>query len=214
MSAEKSKSKKKTYHHGDLRNALVQAAEDIIASEGAEALTLRAVARNVGVSHAAPYRHFDDKAALVAALAAEGLCAMTQAMKDAVSELENPGPLERYQAIGVAYVRYAFRHPARFRVMFDDAVSDSERFPHVYEAKEACYNLLREAIVDGQAEGVVRQRSPDELAILSWSLVHGLSSLVLNGQTNAMTEPELIALARTVTNGAYLGQRPFELVEQ
>jgi len=202
--------KKDSYHHGDLRNALLEAASDLIRERGAHGLTLRAVATRVGVSHTAPYRHFTDKMSLVAALSAEGIRGMTDAMRDEVATVEDPTPLVRYQLIGIAYVMYAYRNPEQFRVMFDDAVSDRERFPDVYEAKEECYQLLRSAIVDAQAMGTIRPRDPDEFALLSWSLVHGLSKLVLNGQTAPMNEEEIRELARNLTNGAYLGQRPVD----
>lgn len=198
----------KPYHHGNLRVALVDAAAAIIREESASALTLRGVANAVGVSHAAPYRHFSDKASLVAAVAARGIHAMTNAMEDAVAAIDGPGPLERYQAIGIAYVVYAWRHPEHYRVMFDDAVSDRDEFPEVHEAKERCYALLRQAIADGQAMGTIRERDPDEFALLSWSLVHGLSALILNGLTEVRTEEDAHELARDLTNGAYLGQRP------
>jgi len=197
----------KPSHHGNLRVALMDAASTIIREENAEGLTLRAVAQAVGVSHAAPYRHFEDKAALVAAVAARGIHHMTRAMQAAIDALDQPTPLARYQAIGVAYVLYAWRHPEYYRVMFDDAVSDPERFPDVHEAKEQCYALLRSAIVDAQAEGTVRQRDPDRFATLSWSLVHGLSALVLSGLASVETEEDVYELARTVTNDAYRGQR-------
>src|SRR5262245_23788463 len=104
------------YHHGDLRRALLDAALEILAEGGAAGLTLREVARRAGVTHAAPYRHFEDKAALLAAVAEEGFRAVYAEMLARSERVKDP--VERLYQIGAAYVLFAVTHPAHFRVMF------------------------------------------------------------------------------------------------
>src|SRR5258707_1216881 len=105
------------YHHGDLRRALIDAARVLVEREGRQALTLRAAARMAGVSQAAPYRHFPDKNALLAAVAEDGVRALAAWLRGAAARHEGD-PLARLQALGVAYVTFAVTSTAHFRVMF------------------------------------------------------------------------------------------------
>ena len=106
----------KPYHHGDLRRALVEAAERILENEGPSALSLRAVAREAGVSAAAPYHHFKDKNELLAAIAQEGFELLAQAMREGAAHEEDPR--RRLNALGVAYVRFARDNPALYNLMY------------------------------------------------------------------------------------------------
>ncbi|HSE40939.1 MAG TPA: TetR/AcrR family transcriptional regulator, partial [Acidobacteriota bacterium] len=120
--------KTKTYHHGDLKNALVETAAKLVAEHGAGSVSLREVARAAGVSHAAPYHHFKDKNGLLAAVAEEGFrrfdTYQERALRAAPSE-----PSERLRALGRAYVRFALSNPHFFRVMFRDDLIKSEDYP-------------------------------------------------------------------------------------
>src|ERR1700739_1730974 len=109
------------YHHGNLRETLLRGAVRVIAEVGPAAFTLREVARRAGVSHNAPYRHFRDKDALLAAVAAQGFKELTQAMQEAGARHSNP--LAKLKQSGVAYVSFAVRRPEHFTVMFDAPVS-------------------------------------------------------------------------------------------
>src|SRR3954469_7363368 len=106
------------YHHGDLRAALVKAGAELVARRGDAALSLRAVARKVGVSHAAPYHHFDGKESLLDAIAASGFEKLDAALEGALRPLEGRPPLERFHALGPAYARFAVAEPSLFRLMF------------------------------------------------------------------------------------------------
>src|SRR5271165_5831849 len=107
----------RAYHHGDLRRALLHAAEDVLATEGLNGLTLREVARKAGVSHNAPYNHFADKAALIAAVVEDAFKLFGHSLRQAYDE--TPGtPLDKVMALGSAYVRFAVDHPPLFRIMF------------------------------------------------------------------------------------------------
>src|SRR5256712_12176672 len=113
----------KRYHHGDLPRALLDAALHIVETQGTAALTLRAAARSAGVSQAAPYRHFANKEAILAAVAEDGFRSLMAAMREA-SAASGAGPLERLRAVGLGYATFATRHPSHFRVMFGREMAD------------------------------------------------------------------------------------------
>lgn len=170
-----SRSPKRSYHHGDLRRALLDAAVDILQEDSAHALTLREVARRVGVTQAAPYHHFADKEALLAALAEEGFIKLDEAMTE-VRDAAGAKPAARLRAMGKAYVRFAVAHPAHFRIMFVRLV-DVPLYPSLKVAADRAFATLLAAIVEGQKAAVVRRGRPEEIALLVWSTVHGLAML-------------------------------------
>ena len=153
-----------TYHHGDLRTAVLRSAGKTLEKEGVTALSLRAVARQAGVSHNAPYRHFPDRDALLAALAAEGFAQLAEKLR------ANEG-----REMGAAYVRFALTHPQRFRLMFG-GVLKLERYPELAAASAGAYAALVEAMKAQKEIG-----DPQIAAAAAWSLVHGLSHLLLDG---------------------------------
>lgn len=199
-------SRKVTYHHGNLRAALLEAALDLVAREGASSLTLREVARRAGVSHAAPYRHFADKEALLAAVAEEGFRALRDALA-ARADAAGDDPVARLRAIGIGYVRFAVDHPAHCRVMFGGAVEDPARHLALAEASAAAFAVLVDAIRAAQATGQVRAGDPMDLALAAWSLVHGLALLWIDGALagRGLATPDPEALASTATLQLFLG---------
>jgi AcrR family transcriptional regulator len=168
------------YHHGDLRRALIEASLALIAEEGFSALTLREVARRAGVTHAAPYRHFPDKEALLAAVAEEGFRTMAALMRERMDK--ESGPLERLGACGVAYVLFAVQHPAHFRVMFGPHFSKPRDHEGLAKEGGTAFGLLVQSIVQGQEAGLLLEGEPMPLALMAWSQVHGLASLLVDGQ--------------------------------
>lgn len=176
---------KDRYHHGNLRSAIVESAVALIEEQGVGALTLREVARRAGVTHAAPYRHFADKSALLAAVSAEGFRALV-----ARSAKETAGiadPRRRFQRSGVAYVMFAVEHPAHFRVMFGPdraAAADPLRCAASGEA----FGQLLDAIVACQKAGVVRRGDAMSIAVVAWAFVHGLASLLVDEQLPPMPD--------------------------
>jgi AcrR family transcriptional regulator len=162
-----------------LKEALVAAAVDIIEKHGVEALTLRAVGRRVGVSQAAPYHHFEDKEALLAAVAEEGFVKLAEAMEDARA-VAGSSPRARVRATGVGYVRFAVRHPSHFRVMFAGILPVKDHAT-LHAAGERAFGILVESVAAAQEAGVFRKGPVIELAALGWSMVHGLSMLYVNG---------------------------------
>jgi AcrR family transcriptional regulator len=194
-----------TYHHGDLPRALVDAALELIGERGPVGFTLREAARRVGVSHAAPYRHFPDKDALLQAVAEEGFTAMRDEMVGAIRGTDDPAT--RFQALGITYVRFAIGHPSHFRVMFGPggARDDGSSLAAV---KEETFRLLLAAIADCQAGGVVREGPPEELAVTAWSAVHGLASLLVDGVLpRSGGKASVEDLARLVTQTLMDGMR-------
>lgn len=172
--------KKDTYHHGDLRRALLDAALKLLSTKDAGSLSLRQVARQAGVSHTAPYRHFEDKAALLAAVAEEGFTEFGAYLRAAIAE-KGTDPVASLQATGLAYVRYALDHPTHFRIMFGCFPTEEPAESNLFKVSQGTFQILVDIIKQGQATGVVRQGDPKALALTRWSLVHGLSMLLLDG---------------------------------
>jgi AcrR family transcriptional regulator len=194
-----------SYHHGDLRRALIDGALRILETQGVSALTLRAAARRAGVSQAAPYRHFADKEDLLAAVAAEGFRALSAAMREAADRAGGE-ILARFLAIGMTYIRFAVSQPARFRLMFGGQVADREAHLPLRQAAEETFGLLIAGIEEGQKAGVIRDGDQRELSMVAWSAVHGLSALVVDGQLpRGNQDPELVASG--VLRDLFLGLR-------
>lgn len=170
---------KTNYHHGDLRRALLDAALQRLAEAGAAALSLRGLARDVGVSATAVYRHFANKEALLAGIATEGFLGLKEETELGGREA-GEDPLARLAGIGRGYVRFARRHPAHYRLMFGPRMLDRAQYPELEQAARASYAVLENAVADGVRAGAL---APEDVALLStaaWSLVHGLSSLVID----------------------------------
>jgi AcrR family transcriptional regulator len=164
------------YHHGDLRSALLSVAVDVINEEGVPGLSLRACARRIGVSHAAPYRHFPSKAALLAAIAGEGFRWLVAAAEVAMAqEDDDRGRLDAY---GVAYVQFAVDHPVHHRVMFATQFDLSAFDPEDKAVADQAFALLRTCAVGLPGA----DEDPDGAAFAYWSLVHGMSMLLLDGR--------------------------------
>jgi AcrR family transcriptional regulator len=166
------------YHHGDLRAALLAATGDLLVENGVEGFSLREVSRRAGVSHAAAYNHFRDKAALVRAYVAAAFAAFARDLRNARDAASDP--LDSLIEIGVAYVLFAYRHPAEFRVMFrPELVGPSTDDPDE-EAVAGSYAVLVESIARACAAGAI-EGDPDALVLAAWSTVHGLSALIVDG---------------------------------
>jgi AcrR family transcriptional regulator len=163
------------YHHGDLRQALLAAAQDLLERQGAAALSLREVARAAGVSHNAPYRHFADREALLAALAAAGFARLAAEMEVAAATAP---PAGRLRAAGRAYLGFAAAHRPLFLLMFGPGIRKS-RHPALAEAAAGAMAVLQRAAAEGSPGAA---RAPRAAAIGAWALVHGLAHLIADGQ--------------------------------
>ena len=182
-----------SYHHGNLREALLQGAVRVIAELGPAAFTLREVARRAGVSHNAPYRHFRDKDALLAAVAAQGFRELTRAMRDAGERKSNT--LDRLKQSGLAYVAFAIRRPEHFTVMFDAPVRSSKDAEYLQASQEA-FNTLVNYIRNCQDEGQLPAGNTLERALYAWSLVHGIAKLAVAGRFPFRTKAGMLKFAK------------------
>ncbi len=168
------------YHHGDLKRALIDEALKLINEEGIAAVTTRALARRLGVSHAAPGHHFADREALLVELATEGFRMFADTLEESVAHEGEPS--RRLLRLGRAYLRFAADHPSYLRVMFTRGCPQGYRPPDrfVYESNRA-YAVL-ESVVRDLTVSLGGDPTPlDELAFGTWSLVHGMAMLWIDG---------------------------------
>lgn len=159
-----------SYHHGDLRVAATEAAFVQVEQAGADAVSLRGVARSVGVSHAAVYRHFDDKQALLGEVARMGFGQLTKTMGDARDRGDDAR--DSLIATARAYVRFALAHPGLYQVMFGPRYDGGRASPGLVAARRAAYQLVREQLHERDADAA------DLQTVRFWALLHGFSELV------------------------------------
>ncbi len=172
--------KKKRFHHGDLRRALLDAVIDLYAKDGPHAVTMRTVAARTGVTHAAPYRHFHSKQEMLAVVAEEGFGRLRAEIVESMATREDP--LDRWEEIGVAYVRFAARSPCHFRIMYSSDLADRAQFPALRDAAADAFRLLLDVVIESQKAGRVRGGDAVELAVTAWAMMHGLAVLLLERQ--------------------------------
>ena len=202
----------KPYHHGNLREVLLKAALRLISEVGPTAFTLREVARRAGVSHNAPYRHFRDREELMAAVATQGYEELTRAMLQGVEQ--EAGALSRLKGAGLAYVKFALRRPEHFTVMFDaPAYGRSEklcsnpskmncRYPEAAEAADQSFRTLVNFVAACQEEGVLPAGDTKQLALLAWSMVHGIAKLAITGRFPFSSRDEVLRFAEYVISNS------------
>jgi AcrR family transcriptional regulator len=164
------------YHHGDLRQALVRSALEILSEAGVAGLSLRAAARRARVSAMAPYRHFADKEALLAAVAEYGFRELAARLSAATAMA--PDPRAGLAALGVAYVLFACDQPSLFKLMFGPTIEKKSGHPVLDEAGSACFNALRQAVEAAK----FFDSDGGDVSLACWSLVHGLSALIVDGR--------------------------------
>lgn len=194
------------YHHGDLRTALLRRAEEVLSASGVDALSLRGIARDVGVSHAAPRRHFADRQALLDALAAEGFARLGVALDAAATEpADGPGPfIDRLVALAEAYVAFAVRDAALLDLMFAGKHRPGAS-PALVEAGRRAFAAPLELIAAGQAAGDVVPGDVERVATAGWAGVHGLAGLTNAGLVDEADLPDLLP---EVVERLVLGLRP------
>ena len=190
--------KKRTqYHHGDLRAALLKNAAEMIAEGGVESVTMRALSRRIGVFRTAPYRHFANKAALLAGVAEEGFQRLQQCL--AAVKVQEEDILTRFREMGIAYVQFAVENPSHYRLMFSRETSDFEAYPDLAAAAKVVFDTLMTTIEQGQTENKIRSGDPRALAYAAWATVNGLSWLWLGGQISDLTDLEELTNVTTQT---------------
>jgi AcrR family transcriptional regulator len=191
--------KRDGYHHGDLRRSLIEAGRQVLAERGVDALGLREVARRAKVSQAAPYHHFADKAELVSAIVEQGFEDFTGALR-AGADAVGGSALQRLTGMGLAYVRFAVSNPHLFRLLFRPELRGGRRegaaAAAMQRAGSASYQVFLDGVTAAVEEGSV-QGSVDDVAVAALSVVHGLSTLLVDGPV-PMSQRSPDKLARVV----------------
>lgn len=166
----------RSYHHGNLRAELLDNAVAQLQEQGAETLSLRALARAIGVSQTAPYRHFADKGELFAAMAARGYRGLLTALKQA-GDAAGDCPEAQLMAFAHAYVAYAAENPQLFKLMFGPATQPAEQYPELREASRATFLLVQTILRHGMERGIFAEQDLAYLANAGWAGIHGLATL-------------------------------------
>jgi AcrR family transcriptional regulator len=188
-----SNEKKRLYHHQNLREKLLGTATEMIAERDAGSVTMRALARRIGVSRSAPYRHFPDKAALLAAVAEEGFNHLGQCLREA-SQDEQQDPLVRLQNMVHAYIQFAIDHPTRYRLMFGKETSNREAYPSLKAAEDKSCEDLQILIELCQREKKMIPGDPYLQSNAIWAIWHGVASLIIDRQLDDAEIPSLITM--------------------
>jgi AcrR family transcriptional regulator len=175
------KSPAKTYHHGDLERALIEAGLAIVEESGIEALSLRAVARRAKVSHTAPYHHFAGKSELLAAVAAAGFDQMVATIQKKTALPVAGDPFDHLRAVGRGYIIFALSHPSILRLMFRPELTSPGDHPRLLAAEARAFGALHVAVVALQQARQISGGDPRPPAAFAWSAVHGLAMLHLDG---------------------------------
>ena len=188
----------RAYHHGDLRDSLLAEAAAMIAEHGARSVTMRAIGQRLGVSRAAAYRHFANKKALLVAVAAAGFTRLNERLKAAGAG----GPkssVARFRRMGEEYVRFALENPAHYRLMYGKEAVTRKDLPQLRGAGDALFDLLVGMIREHQRGGVIKRQDPRSQAYVAWSAVHGLASLLIEGQILASVDVDALIQQTTQT---------------
>ena len=172
--------KRNGYHHGALREQLIESALELLEEVGPNELSIREVARRASVSHAAPYRHFEDKEALIAALIEEGYRDLAVRMTKAAS-LHPGDAMKQLKASGVSYVELALARPAVFRLMFSGNMCDFKKFESLDRTATEAFNILGSLVEACTSQGLIRV-DPLRISLVCWAITHGVSALLLEHQ--------------------------------
>jgi AcrR family transcriptional regulator len=183
------------YHHGNLKASLLEAAVNQLSEQAEDSLSLRGLAKAVGVSAAAVYRHFPSKEALLAEVAADGFNRLHEQWQTCLPGSGTAGARERFERLGQLYIAFAHASPAHFRLMFGQ--TDLRRFPILAEAAARCFESVRVSALDTVAAAGVDKKWAAPLANAAWSLVHGYAHLSLAGlltrsETGLHLPPDLL----------------------
>jgi AcrR family transcriptional regulator len=186
---------KRPYHHGDLRAALLAAVAPVVGDHGVGHVSVRAVARRLGVTHAAAAHHFGNKTGLLTAFATQGYALLAESVATAITEAAPKNGPDTLEAVGRGYVRFALRHREHFEVMFRLDILEPQQ-PEFVAASELAYGLLVSTVARCAAEGFLGGLDPELVAVSAWSIVHGLSALWISGRLSERieeTDPDRLA---------------------
>jgi len=197
--------KKKSYHHKNLKPELLSLTSRMIAKEGLGSVTLRELARRLGVSRTAPYRHFEDKNALLATVAEQELQGLNLALLSAFEVAG--GPLAQLEQMAVTYLRFAVKHAELYRLVFRDELQQGARYPGLAEAADETFAILAQNIQQAQEAGAVTAGDPTWLAYTAWATLHGLVELLVEGKLVGAADREAFFAFAAQTMISGLGVR-------
>ncbi len=169
----------KSYHHPDLRQSLIEAAILFLKSNRSEDLSLRELARNLDVSHTAPYRHFKTKENLLAAVITDGFLKLSNKFDEVGKKHHHNFPV-LFKKMGLAYVSFFAQNTDQARLMFSGMCKDHEKYPEAKASGDVAFGKLIEMIVLGQELGFIKKEDPLRIAFVIWSAVHGLATLLVD----------------------------------
>jgi AcrR family transcriptional regulator len=195
------------YHHGNLKESLVQMGLEILVKEGVESLTLREVARRVGVSHAAPYRHFADKNELIVAIADEGFTLLDEKLEETLKKNALRDTGAQITELAWTYVKFTFHHRSYMKVMFGSYVTDFTKYPGMEAKITRGRDLLESVILEGQKIKKLRDNDLRLMALSCWSMVHGVAMLLVErrSEINDYSESQLETFCRALMSNLLSG---------
>src|ERR1700744_607763 len=189
MTAGESTVVERRYHHGELRRALLEEAERTLRDRGVEQLSLRELARQVGVSHSAPRRHFPDRRALLDALAEAGFARLHEELLTASTHAGDEFE-DQLRAIAAAYVSFATRDPALLELMF--ASKHQEQAEHLEQAAERAFSVMLSLLLQGQERGILQSGDPERVGLVLFGTVQGIAALLAGGMVEPQRVDEMI----------------------
>jgi AcrR family transcriptional regulator len=188
MDEKKPQAGRRKYHHGDLRRALLDAAEEELSEQGLEGFSLRGCAKRAGVSHAAPAHHFKDASGLLAALASEAFERFHQTIARRMAEAPHGDTRARLTAAGLGYYEFAQANPALLHLIFNSRRLDFSSDPDLQRTATAAFDQLVDAVAAQRGDEPLASPEGRVDVAATWALVHGLSELSLAGRLNFLRD--------------------------
>jgi AcrR family transcriptional regulator len=182
MSNEQPQKKPTSYHHGDLKNALIEEALRMVEEEGVERISLRDITKRVGTSRSAIYRHFDSKEALMREVVMAGFARLAAHLEPALTR-EGLGTIERFRTMAERYMEFARSYPALYRMIFGERAMQARESVHDIEdpMQQTGFHALKSLVKRAQNEGLIKKEEPMIVSTVIWAMMHGQASLLIDG---------------------------------